>query len=69
VIVNVDHLLPGDPTAPSFGPRMACTKFGTIGSARNKSLAAGLAGLGLPSDFHDFQGKGKTRAKRVEPGG
>jgi hypothetical protein len=31
VIVNVDHL-PGDVTVPSFGPRMVCTKCGTIGA-------------------------------------
>jgi hypothetical protein len=31
VIVNVDHLS-GDLTVPSFGPRMVCTKCGTIGA-------------------------------------
>jgi hypothetical protein len=31
VIVNVDDL-PGDLTVPSFGPRTACTKCGTIGA-------------------------------------
>jgi hypothetical protein len=31
VIMNVDHL-PGDVTVPSFGPRMVCTKCGTIGA-------------------------------------
>jgi hypothetical protein len=31
VIVNVDHL-PGDLTVSSFGPRMVCTKCGTIGA-------------------------------------
>jgi hypothetical protein len=31
VIVNVDHL-PGHLTVPSFGPRMVCTKCGTIGA-------------------------------------
>jgi hypothetical protein len=31
VIVNVDHLA-GDLTVPSFGPRMVCTKCGTIGA-------------------------------------
>ena len=31
VILNVDHL-PGDLTVPSFGPRMVCTKCGTIGA-------------------------------------
>ena len=31
VIMNVDHL-PGDLTVPSFGPRMVCTKCGTIGA-------------------------------------
>jgi hypothetical protein len=30
-IVNVDHLA-GDLTVPSFGPRMVCTKCGTIGA-------------------------------------
>jgi hypothetical protein len=30
-IMNVDHL-PGDLTVPSFGPRMVCTKCGTIGA-------------------------------------
>src|ERR1700692_1808698 len=42
------------------GPR-----FGT----RDKSFAAGLAGLGLPGDFHWLPGERKTRAKRVEPTG
>jgi hypothetical protein len=31
VIMNVDHLA-GDVTVPSFGPRMVCTKCGTIGA-------------------------------------
>ena len=31
VTMNVDHL-PGDLTVPSFGPRMVCTKCGTIGA-------------------------------------
>jgi hypothetical protein len=31
VILNVDHL-PGDLTVPSFGPKMVCTKCGTIGA-------------------------------------
>jgi ribosomal protein S27AE len=31
VIMNVDHL-PGDVTVRSFGPRMVCTKCGTIGA-------------------------------------
>jgi hypothetical protein len=31
VIVDVDHP-PGDLTVPSFGPRMVCTKCGTIGA-------------------------------------
>jgi hypothetical protein len=30
-VMNVDHL-PGDLTLPSFGPRMVCTKCGTIGA-------------------------------------
>ena len=30
-VINVDHL-PGDLTVPSFGPRMVCTKCGTIGA-------------------------------------
>jgi hypothetical protein len=29
VILNVDHLA-GDLTIPSFGPRVVCTKCGTI---------------------------------------
>ena len=29
--MNVDHL-PGDLTVPSFGPKMVCTKCGTIGA-------------------------------------
>ena len=29
--MNVDHL-PGDVTVPSFGPKMVCTKCGTIGA-------------------------------------
>jgi hypothetical protein len=29
--MNVDHL-PDDLTVPSFGPRMVCTKCGTIGA-------------------------------------
>jgi hypothetical protein len=41
MIINVDHL-PGDLTVPSFGPRMVCTKCGTIGAGR----AAELAGEG-----------------------
>jgi hypothetical protein len=31
VIVNVDHL-PGDLTVSSLGPRMVCTKCGTVGA-------------------------------------
>jgi hypothetical protein len=31
VILNVEHL-PGDLTVSSFGPRMVCTKCGTIGA-------------------------------------
>jgi hypothetical protein len=31
VIMNVDHL-PGDLAVPSFGPRMVCTKCGSIGA-------------------------------------
>jgi hypothetical protein len=31
VIMNVDHL-PGDITVPSLGPKMVCTKCGTIGA-------------------------------------
>jgi hypothetical protein len=31
VIMNVDHL-PGDVTVPSLGPKMVCTKCGTIGA-------------------------------------
>jgi hypothetical protein len=31
VIINVDHL-PGYLTVPSFGPKMVCTKCGTIGA-------------------------------------
>jgi hypothetical protein len=31
VIMNVDHL-PGRVTVPSFGPKMVCTKCGTIGA-------------------------------------
>jgi hypothetical protein len=31
VIVNVD-LVPGDVTVASFGPRMVCTKCGTVGA-------------------------------------
>jgi hypothetical protein len=31
VIMNVDHL-PGGLTVPSFGPKMVCTKCGTIGA-------------------------------------
>jgi hypothetical protein len=30
-VMNVDHL-PGDMTVPAFGPRMVCTKCGTIGA-------------------------------------
>jgi hypothetical protein len=30
-IMNVDHLS-GDLTVPSFGPKMVCTKCGTIGA-------------------------------------
>jgi hypothetical protein len=31
LIMNVDHL-PGDVTVPSLGPKMVCTKCGTIGA-------------------------------------
>jgi hypothetical protein len=31
VVMKVDHL-PGDLAVPSFGPRMVCTKCGTIGA-------------------------------------
>jgi hypothetical protein len=31
VIMNVDHL-PGDVTVSSLGPKMVCTKCGTIGA-------------------------------------
>jgi hypothetical protein len=31
VIMNMDHL-PDHMTVPSFGPRMVCTKCGTIGA-------------------------------------
>jgi hypothetical protein len=31
LIMNVDHL-PGDFTVPSLGPKMVCTKCGTIGA-------------------------------------
>jgi hypothetical protein len=31
VIMNVDHL-PGDVAVPSLGPKMVCTKCGTIGA-------------------------------------
>jgi hypothetical protein len=31
VIINADHL-PGHVTVPSFGPKMVCTKCGTIGA-------------------------------------
>jgi hypothetical protein len=31
VIMNVDHL-PGDVPVPSLGPKMVCTKCGTIGA-------------------------------------
>jgi hypothetical protein len=31
VIMNVDHLA-GDVTVPSLGPKMVCTKCGTIGT-------------------------------------
>jgi hypothetical protein len=31
VILNVDHL-PRDLTVPSFGPKMVCTRCGTIGA-------------------------------------
>jgi hypothetical protein len=33
-IINVDHL-PGHLTVPSFGPKMVCTKCGTIGADVN----------------------------------
>jgi hypothetical protein len=41
-IMNVDHM-PGDLTVPSFGPRMVCTKCGTIGAdvrPADRALAA-----------------------------
>jgi hypothetical protein len=53
VINHVDHL-PGDLTVPSFGPRMVCTKCGTIGadvrpnwSVDSESFAAAVACRGL----------------------
>jgi hypothetical protein len=46
VIVNVDHL-PGDLTVSSLGPRMVCTKCGTVGSRRAPELA-GAARTGKP---------------------
>jgi hypothetical protein len=38
VVTNVDHL-PGGLTVPSFGPRMVCTKCGTIGADVRPNLA------------------------------
>jgi hypothetical protein len=45
LIMNVDHL-PGDVTVPSFGPRMVCTKGGSIGADVRTELerAAGARG-------------------------
>jgi hypothetical protein len=45
VILSVDHLS-GDLTVPSFGPRMVCTKCGTIGADGAPKLA-GEATLSL----------------------
>jgi hypothetical protein len=36
--MNVDHL-PGDLTMPSLGPRMVCTKCGTIAAPDSKNQA------------------------------
>jgi hypothetical protein len=40
--MNVDHL-PGDVTVPSFGPRMVCTRCGTIGADVRPSRMVWLA--------------------------
>jgi hypothetical protein len=61
----VPRLYPATPQFRDDGSELRCPRVGT----RNKGFAPGLAGLGLPSDFHGFQGKGKTRAKGVEPRG
>jgi hypothetical protein len=44
------------------GSEFGCPRVG----ARSKGFTTGLAGLRLPSDFHGFQGKRKTRAKGGE---
>jgi hypothetical protein len=44
------------------GSEFGCPRIG----ARSKGFTTGLAGLRLPSDFHGFQGKRKTRAKGGE---
>src|SRR6478672_10503887 len=39
-VMNVDHL-PGDLAVASFGPRMVCTKCGTIGQTRDRTGRSG----------------------------
>src|SRR5271170_5848104 len=59
VIMNVDHL-PGDVRVPSFGPKMVCTKCGTIGAdvrpnwpERDRSDGAvGSSGVPCPVPLH-----------------
>jgi hypothetical protein len=53
VIVNVDHL-PGDLTVPSFGPRLVCTKCGTIG-ADARPGRGGWQEEGAVQDYRIFE--------------
>ena len=47
-VINVDHL-PGDLTVPSFGPKMVCTKCGTIGADARPYWREGRSGVTLPA--------------------
>jgi hypothetical protein len=49
VIMNVDHL-PGDLTVPSFGPKMVCTKCGTIGAVSGRIGGRGSAEAAASDD-------------------
>jgi hypothetical protein len=58
----VPRRYPAAPQLRDDGSQLRCSRVRT----RNEGFAPGVAGLGLPSHFHGFQGKGKTRAKGVE---
>jgi hypothetical protein len=53
-----------NPTAPYLRNDRSQLRGSRVGT-RNENLAPGFAGLGLPSDFHGFQGEEKTRMRRL----